>query len=75
MAALLSPERPALPVPLSWAPQDARRRQDRRPTGPPPPLAHPWGIQGSRNDGLCFYHARFGNKAHKCERGCTYQEN
>jgi hypothetical protein len=23
----------------------------------------------------CFYHSRFGNKAHKCERGCTYQDN
>jgi hypothetical protein len=31
--------------------------------------------EGSRNDGLCFYHARFGNKAHKCEKGCSYQEN
>ena len=31
--------------------------------------------KGGRNDGLCFYHSRFGNKAHKCEKGCTYQEN
>ena len=35
----------------------------------------PGAAKGGRNDGLCFYHARFGNKAHKCERGCTYQEN
>lgn len=24
--------------------------------------------------GLCFYHARFGNKAHRCTRPCTYVE-
>jgi hypothetical protein len=35
----------------------------------------PGAAKGSRNDGLCFYHARFGNKAHKCEKGCSYQEN
>ena len=38
--------------------------------GPPP--GQP---RGGRNDGLCFYHSRFGNKAHKCEKGCSYQEN
>ena len=35
----------------------------------------PGAAKGGRNDGLCFYHARFGNKAHKCEKGCSYQEN
>jgi hypothetical protein len=35
----------------------------------------PGAAKGGRNDGLCFYHSRFGNKAHKCEKGCTYQEN
>jgi hypothetical protein len=35
----------------------------------------PGAAKGGRNDSLCFYHSRFGNKAHKCERGCTYQEN
>jgi hypothetical protein len=35
----------------------------------------PGAAKGDRNDGLCFYHSRFGNKAHKCEKGCTYQEN
>jgi hypothetical protein len=35
----------------------------------------PGGAKGDRNDGLCFYHARFGNKAPKCEKGCSYQEN
>jgi hypothetical protein len=34
----------------------------------------PGAAKGGRNDGLCFYHARFGNKAHKCEKGCSYQE-
>jgi hypothetical protein len=34
----------------------------------------PGAAKGGRGDGLCFYHSRFG-KAHKCERGCTYQEN
>jgi hypothetical protein len=34
----------------------------------------PGAAKGGCNDGLCFYHSRFGNKAHKCERGCTYQE-
>ncbi len=43
---------------------------DRRRRSPTPRAA-----KGGRNDGLCFYHSRFGNKAHKCERGCTYQEN
>jgi hypothetical protein len=31
--------------------------------------------KGGHNNGLCFYHACFGNKAHKCEKGCSYQEN
>jgi hypothetical protein len=31
--------------------------------------------KGGRCDSLCFYHSRFGNKAHKCEKGCSYQEN
>jgi len=35
----------------------------------------PGAAKGGRNDSLCFYHACFGNKAHKRERGCTYQEN
>jgi hypothetical protein len=35
----------------------------------------PGAAKGGRKDGLCFYHSRFGNKAHKCEKGCTYQEN
>ena len=35
----------------------------------------PGAAKGGRNDGLCFYHSRFGSKANKCERGCTYQEN
>jgi hypothetical protein len=35
----------------------------------------PGAAKGGRSDGLCFYHSRFGNKAHKCEKGCSYQEN
>jgi hypothetical protein len=35
----------------------------------------PGAAKGGRNDGLCLYHSRFGNKAHKCEKGCSYQEN
>jgi len=31
----------------------------------------PGAAKGSRNSGLCFYHSRFGNRAHKCEKGCT----
>ncbi len=31
--------------------------------------------RGGRNDRLCFYHSRFGAKAQKCEKGCSYQEN
>ncbi len=34
----------------------------------PLPLAHPRGR-------LCFYHSHFCNKAHKCEKGCSYQES
>jgi hypothetical protein len=35
----------------------------------------PGAAKGGRNEGLCFYHSRFGNKAYKCEKGCSYQEN
>jgi hypothetical protein len=35
----------------------------------------PGAAKGGRSDGLCFYHSCFGNKAHKCEKGCSYQEN
>jgi hypothetical protein len=45
-------------------------KADRRRRSPTPREA-----KGGRNDGLCFYHSRFGSKANKCERGCTYQEN
>jgi len=45
-------------------------KSDRRRRSPTPGAA-----KGGRTDGLCFYHSRFGSKAHKCERGCTYQEN
>jgi hypothetical protein len=31
--------------------------------------------RGGRSDRLCFYHSRFGYKAQKCEKGCSYQEN
>ncbi len=48
----------------------ARDKADRRRHSPTPGAA-----KGSRSDGLCFNHSRFGSKAHKCERGCTYQEN
>ncbi len=48
----------------------ARDKADRRRRSPTPGAA-----KGGRTDGLCFYHSPFGSKAHKCERGCTYQEN
>ncbi len=35
----------------------------------------PGAAKGGRSDGLCVYHSRFGNKVHKCEKGCSYQEN
>ncbi len=36
---------------------------------------NPGAAKGGRSDSLCFYHSRFGNKAHKCEKCCSYQEN
>jgi hypothetical protein len=48
----------------------ARDKADRCRRSPTPGAA-----KGGRSDGLCFYHSRFGSKAHKCERGCTYQEH
>jgi hypothetical protein len=51
--------------------RNARRPPaDRRRCSPTPGAA-----KGGRNDGLCFYHSHFGNKAHKCERGCTRKTN
>jgi hypothetical protein len=35
----------------------------------------PGAAKGGRSHSLCFYHSPFGNKAHKCEKGCSYQEN
>jgi hypothetical protein len=29
--------------------------------------------KGGRSNSLSFYHSRFNNKAHKCEKGCSYQ--
>jgi hypothetical protein len=34
----------------------------------------PGAARGGRSDNLCFHHSSFGNKAHKCEKGCSYQE-
>jgi hypothetical protein len=48
----------------------ARDKADRRRRSPTPGAA-----KGCRSDTVGFYHSRFGSKAHKCERGCTYQEN
>ncbi len=45
-------------------------KSDRRRRSPTPGAA-----KGGHSNGLCFYHSRFGSKVHKCERGCTYQEN
>jgi hypothetical protein len=39
----------------------------RSPTPGPP--------RGGGRDRLCFYHSRFGSKAKKCEKGCSYQKN
>jgi hypothetical protein len=30
---------------------------------------------GPSADGLCFYHANFAEKAHKCKPGCTWSGN
>jgi hypothetical protein len=35
----------------------------------------PGPTKGGGKDRLCFYHARFGNRAQKCKKGCSYQEN
>jgi hypothetical protein len=35
----------------------------------------PGPSRGGSSDRLCFYHSRFGSKAQKCEKGCSYQEN
>ncbi len=35
----------------------------------------PGAAKGSRSEILCFYHSRFSNKAHKFEKGCSYQKN
>jgi hypothetical protein len=35
----------------------------------------PGPTRGGRNDCLFFYHSRFGTKAQKCEKGCSYHEN
>jgi hypothetical protein len=35
----------------------------------------PGPTRGGHNDRLCFYHSHFGNKAQKCEKDCSYQEN
>ncbi len=35
----------------------------------------PGAAKGGGSDSLCFYHSRFSNKSHKCQKGCSYQEN
>jgi hypothetical protein len=32
-------------------------------------------LRGSGSDRWYFYHSRFGSKAKKCKKGCSYQEN
>jgi hypothetical protein len=61
---------PQITLPVPPGGDKAGDKADRRRCSPTPGAA-----RGGRNDGLCFYHSRFGNKAHKCERGCTYQKN
>jgi hypothetical protein len=41
----------------------------------PPPLNNPQPARGGGSDCWCFYHSRFGSKAKKCKKGCSYQEN
>jgi hypothetical protein len=38
-------------------------------------LTTPGAAKGGRSDRLYFYHSHFGNKAHKCKKDCSYQEN
>ena len=40
-----------------------------------PKKSSPAPIQPIDKTGLCFYHARFGNKAHKCITPCTFSGN
>ena len=45
---------------------DSNKRQPRRATP---------GPQDSRRNALCFYHGKFGKKAHRCEAPCAWTEN
>jgi hypothetical protein len=46
--------------------QQGGQRQQRRETP---------GPDRRRDQSLCYYHGRFGKKAHKCEAPCTWTEN
>jgi len=61
----------------SSSPRDSRRRSpDRRraDSRPRQPRRSTPGPSGGKN-GLCFYHGKFGTKAHRCEAPCTWVEN
>lgn len=48
--------------------QRSRSRSSSRPRGMSP-------SQQSRNEGLCWYHLKFGAQAHKCIQPCAYNRN
>jgi hypothetical protein len=45
--------------------QGGQRQQRRKTPGP----------DRRRDQSLCYYHSRFGKKAHKCEAPCSWTEN
>jgi hypothetical protein len=62
---------PPSETPAAPHPRSARRGL---PATDPAAAAH-GPPRGDWRDRLCFYQPHFKNKAQKCEKGCSYQEN
>lgn len=52
-----------------------RKSRDRTPRNRSRPRSRSYHRTPAQNNGICFYHERFGAKASKCEDGCTFIQN
>ena len=57
--------------------RDNRRRSPDRRSRPPRKQTpgRDGGRDSNRSSSLCFYHGKYGQKAHRCEAPCTWSEN
>ncbi len=71
VAAAQAAGRKKFKLPPTQRPQQQQKGQNRRQNAP----RRPQNQTGSLRTSMCFYHAKFGERAKYCEEGCLWPEN